>query len=172
MKIELPCGTLYITHSLQSCPALCDPMSCSLPGFLVCGILQARLLEWVAMPFSKDLPDPETEPTSHYISCVGRRVFYHSKYIKIIRNHLSTSNTVIAAFIYFISFYSIWLSFTISQVVKYFYQTPTHNDYFQILTTITRKCKIKAPINNTIHGQLPFMMGGFLTSSSPYVNII
>ena len=35
--------------SLQSCPTLCDPMDCSLPGFSVHGILQARTLEWVAI---------------------------------------------------------------------------------------------------------------------------
>jgi len=35
--------------SLQSCPALCDPMDYSLPGSSVPGILQARILEWVAM---------------------------------------------------------------------------------------------------------------------------
>ena len=36
----------------QSCPTLYDPMECSLPGFSVHGILQARVLEWVAIPFS------------------------------------------------------------------------------------------------------------------------
>ena len=36
--------------SLQSCPTLCDPMDCSLPGFSVHGILQARTLEWVPSP--------------------------------------------------------------------------------------------------------------------------
>ena len=35
------------------CPTLCDPMDCSLPGFSVHGILQARILEWVAIPFSR-----------------------------------------------------------------------------------------------------------------------
>ena len=38
---------------LQSCPTLCDPKDCSLPGFSVPGILQARTLEWVAISFSK-----------------------------------------------------------------------------------------------------------------------
>ena len=38
--------------SLQSCPTLCDPMDCSLPGFSVHGILQATTLEWVAISFS------------------------------------------------------------------------------------------------------------------------
>ena len=36
----------------QLCPTLCDPMDCSLPGSSVHGILQARTLKWVAMPFS------------------------------------------------------------------------------------------------------------------------
>ena len=35
----------------QSCPTLCDPMGCSLPGFSVLGILQARIWECVAIPF-------------------------------------------------------------------------------------------------------------------------
>ena len=35
--------------SLQSCPILCDLMDCNLPGSSVHGILQARILEWVAM---------------------------------------------------------------------------------------------------------------------------
>ena len=39
-------------QSLQSCPTLCDPMDCSLPGSSVHGILQARILEWVAISSS------------------------------------------------------------------------------------------------------------------------
>ena len=38
--------------SLQSCPALCDPMDGSPPGSAIPGILQARTLEWVAISFS------------------------------------------------------------------------------------------------------------------------
>ena len=40
-------------QSLPSCPALCDPVDCNLPGFSVHGILQARILERVAMPSSR-----------------------------------------------------------------------------------------------------------------------
>ena len=39
--------------SLQSCPSLCDPIGGSLPCSSVHGILQARMLEWVAIPFSR-----------------------------------------------------------------------------------------------------------------------
>ena len=42
----------------QLCPALCNPMDCSLPGSSVCGILQARILTWVAFPSPGDLPNP------------------------------------------------------------------------------------------------------------------
>ena len=41
---------------LQSCPILCDPMDCSLPGSSVHGFLQARILGWVAMPSSQVAP--------------------------------------------------------------------------------------------------------------------
>ena len=37
---------------IQSCLALCDPMDCSLPGYSVHGILQARILKWVTISFS------------------------------------------------------------------------------------------------------------------------
>ena len=50
--------------SLQSCSALCDPMDCSLPGSSVHGILQVRILDWVAIPFPGNLPDPGIEPGS------------------------------------------------------------------------------------------------------------
>ena len=44
--------TTTTTKSLQSCPTLCNPMDCSLPGFSVRDFLQARTLGWVAIYFS------------------------------------------------------------------------------------------------------------------------
>ena len=49
---------------VESCPTLCNPMDCSPPGPSVHGILQARILEWVAIPFSGDLPDSGIAPRS------------------------------------------------------------------------------------------------------------
>ena len=49
---------------LQSCPTLCDPVDYSLPGSSVHGIVQARILEWVAMPSSRGSSDPGIEPMS------------------------------------------------------------------------------------------------------------
>ena len=42
----------------QSCPTFCDPMDCSPPGSSVHGILQTRILEWVASPFSRESSRP------------------------------------------------------------------------------------------------------------------
>ena len=42
----------------QSCPTLCDPIDCSLPGSSLHGILQARVLEWVAISFSRGSSPP------------------------------------------------------------------------------------------------------------------
>ena len=44
--------------SLQLCPTLCNLMDCNPPGSSVCGILQARILEWVALCFSRGSSQP------------------------------------------------------------------------------------------------------------------
>ena len=50
--------------SLQSCPALCDPMDCSPLGSSVHGILQARILRWVTISFSWGSSKSGIEPRS------------------------------------------------------------------------------------------------------------
>ena len=65
---------LVPAKSLQSCLTLCDPMDYSLTGCSVHGILQARILEWVAMPSSRGSSQPrdQTEPkTMEKESCEG-----------------------------------------------------------------------------------------------------
>ena len=52
------------SEDTQSFLTLCDPMDCSLPGSSVHGILQVRILEWIAISFSSGLPDPEIKPWS------------------------------------------------------------------------------------------------------------
>ena len=42
-----------LAESLQLCPTLCDPLDCCLPGSSVPGILQARILGWIALPSSR-----------------------------------------------------------------------------------------------------------------------
>ena len=53
---------------------LCHPMDCSPPGSSVCGISQARILEWVAISFSRG--SSRSRDRTH-ISCIGKLVLYH-----------------------------------------------------------------------------------------------
>ena len=46
-------GLVDYMVKVKSCPTLCDPMDCSVPGSSVHGICQARILEWVAISFSR-----------------------------------------------------------------------------------------------------------------------
>ena len=57
--------------SLQSYLTLCDAMDCSLPGFSVQGILQARTLEWVAISFSNNQPGQYIIKQRHYFANKG-----------------------------------------------------------------------------------------------------
>ena len=52
-------GDMKKVKVIQSCPALCDPVD-----YRIHGLLQARILERVAFPFSRDLPNPGIEPRS------------------------------------------------------------------------------------------------------------
>ena len=60
-QIHLSCVCVLIT---QSCPTLCDPVDCSPPGSIH-GILQIRILEWVAISFSKGSSWPRNQ--THYL---------------------------------------------------------------------------------------------------------
>ena len=61
---------------LQLCPTLCDPVDCSPSGSFAHGILQGRILEWVAMPSSRGSAWPRDWTCISYVSC--RWVLYHS----------------------------------------------------------------------------------------------
>ena len=56
----------------QSYPTLCDPIDCSLPASFVCGIFQARVLEWVAISFSRRSSQPRDWT---WVSCIAGRRF-------------------------------------------------------------------------------------------------
>ena len=53
-------------------PTLCDPMDCNLSGYFVHGILQARILEWVALPFSRRSSPPKDRT---WVSCIAGEFF-------------------------------------------------------------------------------------------------
>ena len=59
-----PIAAAAAAKSLQLYPTLCDPKDCSPPGSSGHGVSQVRILEWTAISFSRDLPNPGIEPTS------------------------------------------------------------------------------------------------------------
>ena len=91
----------------QLCPTLCDPMDCSLPGSSVHGILQARILEWVAIPFFRGSSQPRDWTQ---VSCIAggfftiwaTRVLSHSavSLLKFLGFFASMKNTVIGIFVH------------------------------------------------------------------------
>ena len=68
---------LWKERVTQSCPTLCNPMDCSLPGSSVHRILQARIMEWVAIPFSRG---SSWLRGWTQVSRVDRQILYHLSY--------------------------------------------------------------------------------------------
>ena len=66
----------------QSCPTLCDPMGCSLPGSSVHGILQARILEWVAIPFYRGIFLAQGSNLG-FLHC--RQILYHLSHPQMVK---------------------------------------------------------------------------------------
>ena len=56
----------------QSCPTLCNPIDCNPPGPSVHGILQARIMEWVAISFSRGSSQPWDQT---WVSCIAGGFF-------------------------------------------------------------------------------------------------
>ena len=60
------------SEAAQSCPTLCNPTDCSLPGSSIHGIFQARVLEWVAISFSRRSSQPRDRSQ---VSCIVGKHF-------------------------------------------------------------------------------------------------
>ena len=87
----------------QSCPTLCYPMDCSLPGSTVHGIFQARILEWVAISFSRRSSWPRDRT---WVSCVVGRCFpiwatRDWEITNVDRLHLNVTRSHVSFFLFF-----------------------------------------------------------------------
>ena len=78
-NVFILCCTRACVHSksLQSCLTLCDRMDYSLPGSSVYWILQARILEGVAMSFSRISSRPRDQTQVSYVFCIGQWALHH-----------------------------------------------------------------------------------------------
>ena len=72
-------GLLRMVHgeakATRSCPTLCSLMDCSLPGSSVHSVFQARILEWVTIPFSRGSSQPRDQTCFSCTSCIAGRFF-------------------------------------------------------------------------------------------------
>ena len=71
------CACVCVYIYAQSCPTLYDLMDCSLPGSSIHGISQARILEQLAISYSRGSSHPRDLTHSSYVSCIGRQIVYH-----------------------------------------------------------------------------------------------
>ena len=89
-KLHSLCYTVYscaylCAKSLQLCPTLCNHMNCSPPGSSFHGILQTRILEWVAMPSSRGSSQPRNWTHVSYVFGIDRHVLYHYCHLEILQ---------------------------------------------------------------------------------------
>ena len=84
---------LYVCVSAQLYIAIWDPMDWGLPSSSVHGVLQARILEWVAITYSRGSSRPRDQIHVSCISCTGRWIIYHWATWEA---HISSTNHVSA----------------------------------------------------------------------------
>ena len=90
---------------------LCDPVDCSPPGSSNHGILQARILELVAMPSSRGSSPSRDQVLMSYISCIGRQVLYHYHHLRSPNIEPNTEQNILFVNYHFVSdlCFSIWI---------------------------------------------------------------
>ena len=70
-------NVLCVCSVVQLCLTFCDPMNRNLPGSFVHEILQAGILEWMAISSSRGSLLPRDQTCISYVSCIGRWILYH-----------------------------------------------------------------------------------------------
>ena len=108
----------WASEVAQSCPTLCDPMDCSLPGSSIHGIFQARILEWVAISFSRRSFQPrDWTQVSHCrpgsLHC--RQTLYHLSH----QGSLRVMNIKFYRLKKQIYKYSVWEELTVHRWIKF-----------------------------------------------------
>ena len=74
----------------QLCPTLCNTIDCSPPGSTVHGIFQARILEWIAISYSRGSSRPKDRTLIPCISCIGRQILTTEPFGKFTRDMETT----------------------------------------------------------------------------------
>ena len=107
----------------QLCPTLCDPMDCSPPGSSVHGILQARILEWVAISSSRESSQPRDWI---WVSCIGDGFFTFWATREVQGHHEFNGKKMVD-----VSQFILVINFICAQVVTYFqWETSQFDSWF------------------------------------------
>ena len=134
----------------QLCPTLRDPTDCSPSGYSDHGILQARILEWVAMPSSRGSSQPRDWTHVSHVSCIGRWILYQNWRLSILSHfwvsHPFTVSTLV----------SNWTC-SISEVHPYF-QIKSHSEVPCGNPIPTRAAEMGDPEDFRAHRQCPKSM--------------
>ena len=77
------CARARACMHIQSCPTLCDPVNHSLLGFSVCGVFQARILEWGDISYSRGSSGPKDRTCVSCISRTGKQILYTESPVKL-----------------------------------------------------------------------------------------
>ena len=82
---------IYVCMCAQLSPTLCDSMDCSPPGSSVHEVFQARILERVAISFSRESPPPRDWSLISWVFCIGRQIFLpvHHRLLLLLLSHFS-----------------------------------------------------------------------------------
>ena len=114
--VQVFCTTLVAFMRAQSCLTLCNPMDYSLPGSSVHGIFQARILEWVAILYSRESfqsRDRTYVSCVSCISCTGSLILYNCATWEafLMLYSLATRNSLSFLHAYICVFYKVWEAF-------------------------------------------------------------
>ena len=109
-------GVVYVCMHLQSCLTLCNPMDYSLPGSSVHEIFQARILEWIAILYSRgsfQSRDRTCVSCVSCISCTGSLILYNCATWEalLMLYSLATRNSLSFLEAYICVFYKVWEAF-------------------------------------------------------------
>ena len=138
---------------LQSCLTLWDPLNHSPPGSSAHGILQARILEWVAISYSRGSSWPGDQTHVFCISCIGRWIFLQYVFFSSSNKNVSLSSSFlsISHLPHFWVFPPCWT--LISEVGLYKYWNRRDGRYENSFTKVTSRgerisaiCLVKAMV--------------------------
>ena len=150
MFFSLPC--VCVCSVTQLCSTLCEPMDYSPPGPSVHGISQARILEWVAIPFSKGSFQPRNWTHIFCVSCITRRIAILSEiaWVELQSHRLCRSKEVL-------KLWGWWVEGILISLIRFFSEDKkicfAHT---QIYTVMRKVQKLSGDLSHTVTLTIPW----------------